>query len=357
MKKIFFLMPQLGGGGAERVVSTLLRSLDKKKYSLNLLLIHNQGEFLKELPDHVNVIVLRASKSRYSIFEILQVLRKEKPDIVLSTIRGLSLLLMIIKPFLSRNTKVILREENTVSAALKETKFRKLWEIYYRKIFTKSDKIICQSKYMVEDLNSNFNVPLDKMIQIYNPVDFKYIKSKLNDSVNPFENNIRKKNVVVIGRFAYQKGLDLLIDSINSYKEKLSDVTIWLVGDGELKQEYIQKINNYNIQDLIKLPGKTNNPFAWMKYADLFLLVSRYEGLPNVLIEAAVCEVNTIVTNHPGGTSEIMDMIGRGYAVVETLNWDTQWFEKQSDINMEQLQGNFAVNNIKNKYELLFDSL
>lgn len=356
MKKITFLMPQLGGGGAERVVSTVIRHLDPRHYSIDLILVHNKGNYLKNLPDSVNIIPLKSPRTRYVYFELLKVIRKTKPDILFSTLRGLSLLLLLMKPFLPSNTKIVIREENTVSVALKESNFQKFWEIHYRTLFKKADIIICQSDYMKDDLEKNYGVTGKHVKRIYNPVDFDLIEEKYNQSVNPFPNDT-KKNVVVIGRLAYQKGIDILLKSIKKSKSKMYNTNIWIIGNGTEERNYKNMAIEYGLQDIVKFKDSVENPFQWMKFSDLYLLPSRYEGLPNVLLEAATCGCNIIVTDHPGGTKEIMQIIDKEESIVENLSWDNHWFEQTTGVNHKNLKDNFSVNTIIDKYEIIFEEL
>ncbi|WAT23985.1 glycosyltransferase [Aerococcus urinaeequi] len=358
MKKVVFLMPQLGGGGAERVVSNIISHLNYEKYEIYLILVHNQGDYLDKLPNEVKKIVLKASQTRYVYFELIKTLRIISPDIVLSTLRGLSLLLLMAKPFLKRNTKIILREENTVSVALKELKTGWLWKLYYKFIFPIADNIVCQSKYMENDLVNNFGIKSNKIIQIYNPVDFENIKQNLNKSINPFPPKSDKKfKVVTIGRLAYQKGIDLLIESVNKHKTRLNMTELWIVGDGVEYENYVRKVEELNLGEIIKFVGRDSNPYRWMKFCDLFILPSRYEGLPNVLLEAASANCNIVTSNHPGGTNEIMKIIEKEKYVVDHLDWDLKWFKPQKDVNFVNLKKTFDVAYSVKKFENLFDDL
>lgn len=351
-------MPQLGGGGAERVVSIIIRYLNSKKYTVYLILIHNEGDYLSQLPQEVIKIPLKASQTRYALFELLKILRFLKPDIVFSSLRGISLLLSIIKPFLSSNTKLIFREENTPSVAIKESKFPKSWKLYYNTLFQRADYIICQSDYMVKDFKENFKIKECKITRIYNPVDINMIENKLLNQANPYPNN-QKKNVVVVSRMSHQKGIDIFLQSIAKNIEKTNHLSFWLVGDGEEIIRYKNLARKLGIDGLVMFVGRSDNPFVWMKYADLFVLPSRYEGLPNVLLEAIVSGCKSIVTsNHPGGTREIMGFIDKENYIVEELTWESSWFSQEiEEINYGRIYDIFNVDNIIKKYEFIFDKV
>lgn len=357
MKTIVFFMPQLGGGGAERVVSTVLKFLDKKKYKIFLVLIHNQGDYLQYLPDEVTKVVLNSKKARYALFDLVRKLREINPDIVFTSLRGNSLMVSLVKPLLSKKTKIIFREDNTPSVAIKESRFSLLWKLYYLTFFKRADYIICQSDFMKNDFKKNFNISGDKIGRIYNPIDFEFLENMTKDIENPYKLN-RKKNIVIVTRMAYQKGIDILLQSIYQNKSKLINKKIFIIGEGKLFQDYKRLAEKLDILDIVTFTGRINNPFVWMKYADLFVLPSRYEGLPNVLLEAAALNCEIITTNHPGGTKEIMQIIGREKNMVNELDWDESWFEKKvSNIDMESLYETFNVKSIIAKYESIFDKV
>lgn len=353
-------MSTLGTGGAERVISNILKHINKRRFNVSLIiLLKDNNDYVNNISQDVNVINLGHKRARDSILNLISTLRKLEPDIIFSSLRGVALILSMIKPLLKDKPKFIFREENTPSISIKDTSTPKIYELYYNTLYRKANLIICQSEFMKKDLINKYSFPKNKTIKIYNPVDFEQIEKMNKISSNPF-NYPDKNNVIVVGRMAHQKGIDYLLNSIDKYRKNVrkNNVMVHIIGDGELLNEYKSMAKRLDITEFVKFVGRQNNPYQWMKYADLFLLPSRYEGLPNSLLEAAACGCESVTSNHPGGTREIMEIIEREKYIVNDLDWSQEWFEtREKPINKSNLVQNFdAEANVK-KYEIAFESV
>lgn len=356
MKKIVFVVPKLGGGGSERVVSTILRYIDKETFDVYLLIIHENGEYEKFLSEEIKIRKLPVSKVRFAAFSLIKEIKKINPDIIFSSLRGMSTILGLIKFFLPKETKMIFRENNSPSVSIADSKFPLIWKMIYKFLIRNiADIIICQSEYMVDDFNKNFSFNKNQLVRIYNPVDIELIKKLSNEGLTPFQ-EAGYKNVVVVAKMMPQKGIDILLKSIAKYKKRTNKIKIWIIGEGKYFKNYIQLTKKLKITDKVNFIGRQENPFIWMKHSDLVILPSRYEGLPNVVLEAIACGCKVIVTDHPGGTREIMEMTNRSGNIVKKLDWDPKWFEtiNESPTNFEEI---FGVENIIKQYEKVFIEL
>ena len=124
------------------------------------------------------------------------------------------------------------------------------------------------------------------MINIYNPIDILEIRSKAEADPNPFFEFGNGPNVIGVGRLVYQKGYERILNFIPNILEKYPDVKFWILGAGELELELKKLVNDLDISNHVFFVGNQNNPYVWMKYADLFVLSSYYEALGCVLMEA-----------------------------------------------------------------------
>lgn len=301
MKKICFILPTLGRGGAERVALHLLNNLDKNKFELYLILTNQGGEYLKDLLPKVKVIELKKYRSRFAIFSLYKILKKIKPDIALvfssevATIVGL-----FIAPLL-RKIKFIVREINIQSVLTTSRIRHSLLELSYKNIY----KIISQSKDMTQDLIECTHIKENKITEINNPIDVGHINKMLEKGKN-IELPYKKENynLLCVGRLAYQKGYDLLIHIMPLLKEK--DVKLYVLGDGPNREKLEEQIKRNKLEDTVFLLGQVDNPYIYMKEADLFILSSRFEGFPNVLLETGACGTYSICNDSPGGINEIV---------------------------------------------------
>ncbi len=118
-----------------------------------------------------------------------------------------------------------------------------------------------------------------------------------------------------IGRLTYQKGFDILLKSISIVRELYPNVFLTIVGDGELRNYLIRLSNDLNIQNSVNFVGFQNNPYPYIKYSDLYVLSSRWEGFPNTLLEAITLNKKVVSTNCKSGTFEILNDYENGIIV------------------------------------------
>lgn len=359
-KKILFIIPNMRGGGAQRVISTILNFLDRKKFETILVLLKKEGPYLEDLPKDIQVINLQTEQTRYSIIKVIRVIRvikQIKPDLVFSTLSYLNILIVMIRPFLSKDIIFIARETNTISVINKRKKYPMLYDLVYKVFYNNFNKIISQSKYMRKDLIDNYNIMEDRIEVIYNPVDITKIENLANrDVANLYKSD--KFNLLAVGRLSYQKGYDLLIEAMRKLDKKFH-LTILGQGKDDAKLEQLAK--SFDIEDNITFAGFQANPYIYMMHADLFILSSRYEGLPNVVLEANALGTPVVAFNCPGGTGEIIENGVNGFLcecgnideLAETINKaSSHSFDKNEIKNLTKSK--YDVNTTIKHYERIF---
>jgi glycosyltransferase involved in cell wall biosynthesis len=307
-RRIFFLLPTLAGGGAERVIVTLLNHLDRTKFDLSLAVLDTRGAaYLNELPDDVTLLNLQACRVRYALPKIIRVIRQADPHVVFSTLGHLNLALAIARPFLPRNPVYVARETTVVSELLRTGKLPDAWTFAYRNFYARFDRIVCQSLDMRNDLVANFRVPESTITVINNPLDMEKIRRLASCPVEPgfgiCTDGKRQLQLTVAGRLAPQKGFDLLIEAVALSGLKHLRVTV--LGEGPLRGALEELARARSVADQFHFVGFQKNPYPFMARADAFVLCSRYEGFPNVVLEALACGTHVIATPAPGGIGEI----------------------------------------------------
>lgn len=347
-------MPDLNQGGAERVITTLCNELDRSKFCPKLVLFKKEGYYLNHLKSDVEIIELNISRIRYSIFKIIPLIKKLKPEIVFTGWGEISAFLSPLIPFFSK-TKFITRETNVVSKHVTRKEI-----LFFYRFYTNFHQIIAQSDDMKKDLIENFKINPSKIIKINNPVDFEMI-NELKDEI--FEQDYNKSyiKIVSIGNLSQRKGFDLLLNVFQYLKNEPIKLTIF--GDGRDKAELLQQKSDLQLEN-VSFFGKVNNPFPFVKQADLFILSSRYEGFPNVLLEAGACGTYSLANNCPGGINEIIqqgingeiydinDAEGFANKIKEILD---KSYDKENII--ESIESRFSKKVIINQYESLFEKL
>ena len=315
-KKIFFLIPRLAAGGAEQVFLTLLRHLDRKSYEPGLVTIGKltgeNGQLRESLAPDVRLFELGLSRVRYSVPALVRLVRSEQPDVIISTLGHLNVLLLSIRRFLPPRTKILVRETNTVSEDLKGTS-RWWFKPLIRLSYAKADRVICQASEMKRDLVDNFSVAGEKAVVIHNPVDLERIESLSGASDNPFPSSAKGKNILCVGRLSQQKRFDVAINAFSRYLSQNRSAQLWIIGQGPQQKELESLCSSLGISGSVHFVGFKSNPYLWMKNCDLFMLTSQYEGLPNVLLEALACGCPVCAVDCPGGVREILEQIGRAH--------------------------------------------
>lgn len=296
-KTIIFILPDLETGGAERIVTTLANHLPREKFIPKIMLLRKQGGYLALLKEDVEVIDLKIQRIRHGLFPILKQLRKLKPDLVFCGFGEINAYLSLFIKFFPK-TIFIARETNVVSQHVRRPEIK-----FFYKFYNNFHKIICQSDDMLQDLLDNFKIKFHKLIKINNPVDFDFIQSQLTIPEKPQYFCDNYKHVVAIGNLSYRKGFDNLLKVFTLMKNK--PIKLHILGDGKDKEKLIRMKQQQGLEHVI-FHGRQSNPYHFLKHADLFVLSSRYEGFPNVLLEAGACGVYALANNCLGGIHEII---------------------------------------------------
>lgn len=334
-----FILPDLETGGAERIVTTIANHLSRDRFEPKILLLRKQGGYLDFLKKDIEIIDLNIERIRNSLKPILSQIYRRKPDIVFSGFGEVNAYLsLFIKLF--PKIKFIARETNVVSEHItrKEIKF-------FYNFYNNYQQIIAQSDDMMNDLVHNFNIKKHKITKINNPVDFDFINEKLLISTKPESFQYNYKNVVAIGNLSARKGFDNLLKVFSRLKNE--KIILHILGDGR-DRELLNQMKDFLGLKKVVFHGRQENPYQFLKFADLFILSSRYEGFPNVLLEAGACGTYSLANNCRGGINEIIQ---------DKINGEISDIENYEDFSqkiMQILHQSYDQDAIKNSIKSRF---
>lgn len=355
--KILFIIPALTGGGAEKVIVSILKYIDREKFIPVLALIKKIGPFVEDIPPDVKLIDLKCQSTKGAVFKIIQMIWTEKPQVVMSTLGHLNLIIAIIRFLLPKNIYFIARESNIISLHNKNEKHPRLFDFLFKSVYKNFDTIICQSKSMKDDLVENYLISEDIIEIINNPVDFDKIETlKTEDTASWIKSS--NVNFLAVGRLTKQKSFSRLIKVFSMTRNVKNRLLI--MGEGEEKNILGELIDQYGLKDRVKIIPFQKNPYKFMHHVDCLLITSHYEGLPNVVLEANACGTPVLGFATPGVVDVIVPGLN-GWLIknndFEDLSNKIDLFHSNSFNKKHIIENAYSRYNIKqilSQYEKLF---
>jgi glycosyltransferase involved in cell wall biosynthesis len=326
--RALFFIPSLRTGGAQRVFATLLNDLAATGMVLHLAVLQREGEFFAELSPLVTVHDLAVRRALQSAPRLRRLVGRLRPDVLLATSLRLNLLAALLKPVFPSGTRVVIREVTALDALLGDGWRASCLRALTRFAYPRADAILCQSPWLQADLRRLCGSGLPQSLVIPNPADFEGAALRA-EAGRPYEGAGPGPHVVAVGRLEPAKGIDRLLTAFPSLLRKRPHAQLWLVGDGRESSRLAEQSRALGVRDRVHFVGMQSNPYPWMRWADLFVLPSRREGMSNALLEAIACQCPVVVLDHPGGTRDVLRETGQEWRMVDDLSaWDAAWFER-----------------------------
>lgn len=283
-KALFFALDGLGG--AERVMISIAKMLRENGWSVEFELIRTKNSQIESLssalgPDFKHRVLIWDSQISF-LKNLYSAIRSSDADVIFSSAMHINQRLLSLKPFFKKK-QFIVRNDNYLYTISKVKRFT--LKITYHL----ADKIIGQTEEMGREL---IDLGLDphKVEVIRNPIDTKLIENKLRAD-NPYVSMENKTIFVGCGRFSFQKGFDILLKAFSMVKKQIPDSILYLLGnynygEGEVLKLLNDIIEKEQLRDDVVMTGPVDNPYVYLNNANVFVLSSRWEGLPNVLLES-----------------------------------------------------------------------
>lgn len=347
-KKVFFIVSSLAAGGAERVFWLISQAFDKSKYDVSIVLFNSNNAFFSMNLEGVRVIDLKTIKASLSFPKLYKLVNKERPHAIFGTGNHINFLISFVSFFVK--IPYIIARPSSISAEIhrfSNTK-GKMFDKFTKLFFRKFDRIICQSDEIRHSLSKVYRIDLSKMVVIPNPV-----------VVSPLiKNSTANNRLIIVGRLTEVKGHRRLLDIFSMLPEAYS---LSMAGDGELKNQLIEKASNLNIGSRIQMLGQVSNVVDVIANHDVLVLTSYTEGFPNVVLESLSVGV-PVVTFRVGGVSNFVvndfngyiveqdDLIGFKNAIEKACS--KEW--KYSEIKMD-IQTRFSLEKVVSMYQDLIE--
>lgn len=334
---IFFVIPNLKAGGAQRIMSYLAQNINSSLFLVKLIIVgvKNSDDFTVK---DIDVLYLNKTRVLTAIPTLFRLFFQEKPSIVFGSIGHVNMLLGFFA-FIFRKIKFVGRESSVFSERIKYSSPKSNFFFFLMKfLYSKLTGIICQSNDMRDDLIKSFNLSPLKLFTINNPItELKIFDKKVFNS--------DKVKFITIGRLSKEKGILRVLKSLSKLNKYNFEYT--LIGSGSMHDEIIKEVDKLNLKNNFIYVPHSNNVLEYLSNHDYFLQGSYVEGFPNTLLES--CSVGTpfIAYNAPGGTKEIFQSGVNGYLV----NSDEEFTYALSDIkNLKKLNRSHVMSSVVDKF-------
>ena len=307
-KHVVMYMPSLRGGGAERVMLGLAAGLAERGLHVDLVLVRAEGEYLYQVPEAVRVIDLNSHRTAASFLKLVRYLRRERPDVVVSALTPTNVVALIAKLLFRKEIRVVVRQDNTFTEEFDNGSSKVRWVLRVLKwLLPRADGIVSVSNGVSDDLRDVVPAASHKIITIYNPVVWPDHASKAAAPVDhPSYCDKDIPVVLSVGRLMPVKDHATLLRAFAQVVHS-RPARLVILGEGPERRNLTEHAERLGITQHFDMPGFCLNPFAYMSKSRVFVLSSRYEGLPTVLIEAMACGTPVVSTDCRSGPREILE--------------------------------------------------
>ena len=313
--KICVVTPLFSIAGVPLAQLRFARALADKGYDVDLVIGHTSQNYQIPKVSGFNVLDLGRGNVRSMFLPLVRYLRTTKPDVVFSAEDHLNAVVLFAAIAAGSKAKISGSSRVTPFDTYSNKPFTKRWVLKHlvRAVMWRADVLTCVSKDMVEQYRKVFKSP--PHVCVYNIVDDLHSRKRMEERVEHEWFSAKEGPVLVAaGRLAPWKGFADLIRAMKLIPPQRR-ARLMILGDGPLRDELQALIKELGLDDTVCLLGYVENPLKYFARADVFVLSSHVEGLPNVLVEAMMCGCTPVSTDCPTGPREVLQDGKYGYLV------------------------------------------
>lgn len=319
--KIHVFIAHMGIGGAERVCVNLANEFADKGNEVHIVVLNLENDVNTHLLDsRVQVHPLGVSRLRYAAPDMLRYVKKYRPPFLFVFGNEMAVILNKMRKLHLLNTPLVVRVLNNVNISLaKEDNVSPIVENYLQKAqkqLADMEHVIAQCDAMKEQLLEKKLVKKEQISRVYNPVSRDLIGKTMEIRI-PFAKREaeRTKEIVFIGRLDPQKNLPHLVKAFALVNKKMPNTCLRLIGNGNLTDAIKKMVEDKGLSGCVYFEGVCKDMENIYAKADMIVLSSEYEGMPNCLIEAIGCGIPIVSYDCPIGPREIVVDDVNGYLV------------------------------------------
>lgn len=306
MRKIFWAIPDLEIGGAERMTVDIIPEFADHGDEVTLFLVRKRGAFLEKIPSSVRVRSAEADSLRTAIRPLARALREEKPDVIISNLTHLNLAVIFLARLMGLKSKILVFEHNTPSIAnrqsFKETVILRIAGWVYRL----ADRVLAVSVGSRADVLHSMMLPEASVSIVYNPINISEIRTE-GESLTGIEmiDQSERPLILAVGRLEPQKNFAFLLRAFALLLRR-HPARLVLLGEGSERAMLTELAAALGIETDVLMPGVTRNPYAFIARADVVACSSLYEGFNRTIAEALALGKRVVSVDCPWGPAEIL---------------------------------------------------
>lgn len=313
---IGLFVPNLGSGGSEKVTLTLSGALHRAGHQVSLVAASCEGPLAEAVPAGIELVGLGRRRVRSAVAPLSKWLKRTQPAVLISSQVHSNVVAFLAHRLARSSARLIVREDSTPTRNIGRMReparsiTRALMSIAYRG----ADTVVAVSSAAAADLQNFLPVRLERLAIVYNPVISANIAALANEEVTHAWFTERAPVILSVGRLSEEKDHSILIRALATMRAH-ADARLLILGEGPLRADLERLVASLGLRGRVSMPGFVANPYPYMSKADLFVLSSRFEGLPGVLIEALACGCRVVSTDCPSGPREILKQGALGMLV------------------------------------------
>ena len=342
---VALVLPNLRGGGAERSLLGVAKGLIERGHQVDVVLLGSRIHYPGEIPGDARLFVVDnkpddrttngavhvlgkliqlsvppKSRDWITIMSALkwdplclpntrliretravaEYVRREQPDCILPSLPNAKVATLLASRLLPHFPPVVPTVRNAIRARRRHHRRR------YLRLFERASHFVCVSRGVTDDLIEQLGVPKERVSTIYNPVVTPNLDLQMAAPANhPWMSGGREPVILSAGRLSRQKDYPTLVKAF-ARVAATRPCRLIVLGEGGRRKALERLVQKLGLTDRVSLPGWVDNPLAFMSRASLFVLSSRYEGLPGVLVQALACGCPCVSTDCPWGPAEIL---------------------------------------------------
>jgi glycosyltransferase involved in cell wall biosynthesis len=304
--RALFVLPSLEGGGAQRVTLNLLRLLNRDRIAPTLMLFQAAGELLAELPAGLPLFTAGDTSGPPALPRIIGELiaRAREADIIVASLQCRTTYLCWLAGAIARRPVIGWVQNAAVpSSPMSRTSHRILMRFTQPRLA--ASVFPCERAYQA--LARQIPLGTGRIEFIPNFIDHGLVRRLAAAGQPPTANHVLRTTLIAVGRLAPQKGFDILVRALYQLHLSGHRCRLVILGDGPERANLTSLIAQLALQEFVEMPGFVANPYAIMRRADVFVLASRYEGLPLTLLEARALRMPIVATDCMAGPREILE--------------------------------------------------